>query len=118
MVGAINPPTSGARTLDAYREAAKSVALTGVPTGAVGSGGSNSSSSSGSGSGSGSGGASGTGSGSSGNSGTNLGNLIPGNTTNNGAVPSTTPAPGAAGELRVWKGWAVVIGGIVGLMVV
>ncbi|KAG0633124.1 hypothetical protein HOY80DRAFT_897012 [Tuber brumale] len=107
MAGVINPPADGGRNIGAYKTAAMSVALTGVPNGAAGSGG-NSSTGSGSGSGSGSGGGSGTG----------LGNLIPGNNTNNGAVPTPTPAPGAASELRVWKGWAVVVCGIVGLLVV
>ncbi|CAZ84321.1 unnamed protein product [Tuber melanosporum] len=89
MAGVINPPASGDRTIAAYKSAASSVALTGVPTGAAGSGGSNSSTGTGTGSGSGS-----------------------------GSVPTTTPAPGAASELRVWKGWAVAVCGIVGLLVV
>ncbi|RPA97272.1 hypothetical protein L873DRAFT_1691497 [Choiromyces venosus 120613-1] len=122
MTGVINPPTTGDRTPAAYKAAAASVALTGVPTDVAGTGGSNNSSSgTGSGTGSGSGGTgTGTGSGSSSgsSSGTGLGGTIPGNSTNGGAVPSVTPAAGAASETRVWKGWAVVVGGIVGLLVV
>jgi len=122
MSGVVNPPSSGPNTLDAYKTAAKSVSLTGIPTGAAGSGGSNSGSSSGSGSnstssgsGSGSGSSSGT---SGGTSGTGLGNTIPGNITNGGAVPTTTPSSGAPSELHAWKGWAVIVCGIVGLLMV
>jgi len=104
MSGVVNPPSSGPNTLDAYKTAAKSVSLTGIPTGAAGSGGSGSGSSgSGSNSTSSSGGGSGSGSGSGTSGGT--------------SVPTTTPSSGAS-ELLVWNGWAAVVCGIVGLLMV